>query len=114
MPTCLLGWLVLGFGIAALYGTLFTSRQSLRFLLVCLVLVRSTYWLVAPIEYRLCVLQADYSFMVQTFFAVGKDDMALATLVQAFKVCLQQVASYVSMTDLYVELFLALPLGVVE
>lgn len=52
--------------------------------------------------------------MVQTFFAVGKDDMALATLVQAFKVCLQQVASYVSMTDLYVELFVALPLGVVE
>eukprot|EP00752_Nemacystus_decipiens_P002939 g2733.t2 len=29
--------------------------------------------------------QADYSFMVQTFFAVGKDDMALATLVQAYK-----------------------------
>ncbi|CAM9167910.1 unnamed protein product, partial [Ectocarpus sp. 4 AP-2014] len=29
--------------------------------------------------------QADYSFVVQTFFAVGKDDMALATLVQAYK-----------------------------
>lgn len=29
--------------------------------------------------------QADYSFMVQTFFAVGKDDMGLATLAQAYK-----------------------------
>ncbi|CAB1117756.1 unnamed protein product [Ectocarpus sp. CCAP 1310/34] len=33
--------------------------------------------------HRFC--QADYSFVVQTFFAVGKDDMALATLVQAYK-----------------------------